>query len=54
MSDMKSVDRSQAAMREPKSANLNSGPAQVPCGAKQEKPVKRPTGHVEVVTGKKS
>jgi hypothetical protein len=48
-------DRLKAAMRQVATAPpLNNGPAQVPCGPRQVKTTKRPTGHVEVGTGKKS
>jgi hypothetical protein len=47
-------DRLKATMRERNSANLNTGPAQVPCGPKLRSGTKRPTGHVEVGTGRKS
>jgi hypothetical protein len=55
MSDMPSVDKAKAAMMEKNSTYLNSGPAQIPCGAKLKSTgTKRPTGHVEIGTGRKS
>jgi hypothetical protein len=54
MSDMPSVDKAKAAMREKNSTNLNTGPAEVPCGAKLRSGTKRQTGHVEVGTNRKS
>jgi hypothetical protein len=40
MSDMPSVDKAKAAMRQ-KETPLNNGPAQVPCGAMQVKNVSK-------------
>jgi hypothetical protein len=37
-----------------KETPLNKGPAQVPCSPCQSPGVKRPNGHVEVGTGRKS
>jgi hypothetical protein len=55
MSDMPSVDKAKAAMRERNSTNLNtSGRAGVVfCSPRQVKLTNRPTGHVEVGTGRK-
>jgi hypothetical protein len=55
MSDQTSErnERLKATMRDEKSTNLNSGPAQYPSGPKQEKTVRRPTKHVDVGTGKR-
>jgi hypothetical protein len=48
-------NRIKAAMRQVGTAPpLNNGPAQVPCGSKLSGGTKRPTGHVEVGTNKKS
>jgi hypothetical protein len=47
-------ERFKATMREKNSTNLNTGPAQVPCGPKLGSGTKRPTGHVEPVSGRKS
>jgi hypothetical protein len=59
MSDDDHADRNaklKAAMRDQTSTNHNtSGKAGVvPCGPSQDQRVKRPTGHVEVGTGKRS
>jgi hypothetical protein len=56
MSDMPSVDKAKAAMREKNSTNLNTAGKSgvVPCSPRQVKTTNRPTGHVEVGTGKKS
>ena len=57
MSD-ETVDRNErvkAAMRQTGTAPpLNTGPGQTPGGAKLKNTRSRPTGHVEVGTGKKS
>jgi hypothetical protein len=46
-------ERLKATMRQ-KETPLNKGPAQVPCSPTQSPDVKRPTGHVDVGTGRKS
>jgi hypothetical protein len=53
MSDMPSYDRNKSAMRQ-KETPLNKSPAQVPCSPCQSPGVKRPRGHVDVGTGRKS
>jgi hypothetical protein len=54
MQDENRNERTQATMRDQKSTNLNSGPAQYPRGPKQIKNlVKRPTHHVDPGTGKR-
>jgi hypothetical protein len=54
MSD--SNERNKAAMREKNSANLNTSGKEgcVVCSPNQSSAKKRPTGHVEVGTGKRS
>jgi hypothetical protein len=46
-------ERVKAAMKQ-RDTPLNKGPAQVPCGPKLRSGTKRPTGHVEPVSGRKS
>jgi hypothetical protein len=46
-------NRLKAAMRQ-KETPLNKGPAEVPCSPNQSPGAKRPTGHVDVGTGKRS
>jgi hypothetical protein len=46
-------ERLKATMRQ-KETPLNEGSAQVPCSPSQSPGVKRPTGHVDVGTGRKS
>ena len=55
MSDQASYDRNKAAMRQ-KETPLNTSGKEgvVPCSPTQSPGVKRPTGHVDVGTGKKS
>jgi hypothetical protein len=56
MSDMPSYDRNKAAMREQSSGNLNTfgKSGVVVCSPCQAPDVKKPNGHVEVGTGRKS
>jgi hypothetical protein len=56
MSDDANADRNiklKATMRQ-KETPLNTGPAQVPCGPSLGSGIKRPTGHVDPGTGKRS
>jgi hypothetical protein len=56
MSDSPSNDKAQAAMRERNSINLNTSGkwGVVVCSPRQVEKTNRPTGHVEVGTGRKS
>jgi hypothetical protein len=53
MSDMPSYDRNKDAMRQ-KETFLNKSPTEVPCSPSQSPGVKRPGGHIEPGTGKRS
>jgi hypothetical protein len=55
MSDMPSYDRNKSAMRQKETFLNTSGKSGVvTCSPSQAPSVKRPNGHVEVGTGKKS